>query len=149
MTQFNAECGNKLYSETIERKDKELKENLNKPSLTTKRFPLGLIGIIINVIIIFTVRLLLNHISDSILYVFWVLTAFGGLVASFIAGGNYKYGAIMVLLPGLLQIVLLFFLFRDSGGTIFLASLFGYSIAFAILSLIGGLIGIFLLKRFK
>jgi hypothetical protein len=124
---------------------KELKKTIkNKPLLDTKR----LIGIIIGVIIIFTVRSLLHFVNGNyILYIAWILTAFGGLVVSFIAGGNYKDGVINGFIAGFIAGALLFFYFGESGGTFFLASLFGFSLAFAILSLIGGLIGIFIIKH--
>ncbi len=144
--QYCAECGNKLNSETIKREDKELKENLNEPLLDTKR----LIGIIIGVIIIFTVRSLLHFVNGNyILYIAWILTAFGGLVVSFIAGGNYKDGAINGFIAGFIAGVLLFFYLGESGGTIYLATLFGFSLSFAILSLIGGLMGIIFVKHIR
>jgi hypothetical protein len=148
---------NKNYgnSETIE--EKELKENVNKPALATKKFPIRLVGIIIGVIIIFAVKILFYSTSSDFFYLlFYLLCIFGGLVTSLIAGGNYKEGAINGFIAGFIggALSLLYLGYNQFYYGIYgLAGLIGYiigvSIVPAILSLIGGLISIFMVKHFK
>jgi Na+/glutamate symporter len=136
--QFCQECGKKLNSETIEKK--ELNENVNKPALATKKIPLRLIGIIIGVIIIFTIKILFYSISSNFFnLLFYLLCIFGGLVTSLIASGNYKDGAINGLIAGLIGAALsLFYLGNYPSLNIMDLTVYtlGYSTKPAILSLI-------------
>lgn len=150
---FQCECGgeltsNEITSETVKTKNanktpKDIREDWDKQSKNTPNtYYLQILGILIGVIIIFMV--VVGFQKD--MYTRFLLGLVGGFIASLIAGGKIKNGAINGTITGILGGVLSAIYIGNFGAatdiTGISAWIIGFTLAILIFSLIGGVIGV-------